>query len=60
MPRMTDTGHGPLPEVLARLAHDSDARPFRPVATGSTRIVGAALCLLIFAVVILAGTGHLA
>lgn len=56
---MNETGHGPLPEVLARLAHDSDARPFRPEPSGSTRVIGGAICALIFVMVILAGTGHL-
>ena len=31
----------------------------RPEPSGSTRVIGAAICALIFVMVILAGTGHL-
>lgn len=59
MPGMSDPARGALPEVLARLAHDTGARPLRTPASGSTRLVGMAICALIFVMVILAGTGQL-
>jgi hypothetical protein len=56
---MSDPAHGPLPEVLARLTHDAAVAPTRLSTSPVTRITGGALCALIFAVVILMGTGQL-
>lgn len=53
------TNEGPLPDVLARLAHDAPPPPTRTASSAVTRITGGVLCSLIFAVVILMGTGHL-
>ena len=56
---MSVTGDGPLPDVLARLAHDTPAPPTRVAASTTTRIMGGVICTLIFVVVILMGTGQL-
>ena len=56
---MSSTGDGPLPDVLARLAHDTAPAP-TPVATSPiTRVMGRVICTLIFVMVILVGTGQL-
>ena len=56
---MSSTGDGPLPDVLARLAHDIAAPPTRVSTRATTRITGGVICTLIFVVVILMGTGQL-
>ena len=56
---MRSTGDGPLPDVLARLAHDIAAPPTRVSTSATTRITGGVICTLIFVVVILMGTGQL-
>jgi len=53
------TDDGPLPDVLARLAHDAPPPPTRIATRAVTRITGGVLCALIFVVVILMGTGQL-
>lgn len=56
---MRTHGDGPLPDVLARLAHHTGAAPARTAAGAVTRITGGVICALIFVVVMLMGTGQL-
>ena len=56
---LTATDDGPLPDVLARLAHDAPPPPTRIATSTATRITGVVLSALIFVVVILMGTGQL-
>jgi hypothetical protein len=56
---LSATDEGPLPDVLARLAHDAPPPPTRIATSAVTRITGGVLCALIFVVVILMGTGQL-
>ena len=56
---MSGHDNSPLPDVLARLAHDTPAPPTRAPASALTRVTGGVLCALIFVVVILMGTGQL-
>jgi hypothetical protein len=56
---LSATDDGPLPDVLARLAHDAPPPPTRIATSAATRITGVVLSALIFVVVILMGTGQL-